>query len=324
MNVLVDNGTMSRARALMILRATYSGWEIGTPILQTGMTLARGTVKGIKDRILRTHYVSAFNLSDVALDAMLAEIDDNRLEYIMGYPGSIFSLAERARNVGFNRKLKGVVTWGDNLFSHFRSLIERQFKCRVTDTYGVGEGIQVAAQCGEADGGYHIFMPHVMVEVVDGNGFSVGDKEQGEILLTRLEPGSMPLIRYRVGDVGRKGGNIECSCGRGLEILTAIDGRDSDIVITPNGNRLIVHFFTGIFEYYNSIKMFRVVQKNVGEIVVDIVPDVDFNKSVWARLKDEILDKGDRDLKIELNIVEHIPTEKSNKRRFVISHLKKS
>lgn len=322
MKVLVDSATMSRARALMLLRATYSGWKIGIPLLQTGMSLSRGIVKGLKDKLLRTRYVSAFNLNDEALDSMLAMIEEERLEYLMGYPGSIFCLAERARTVGFNRKMVGIVTWGDNLYRHYRSSIEGQFGCRVTDTYGIGEGVQIAAQCGESNGGYHIFMPHVALEVVDDRGSLVIEEEMGNLLLTRLGAGVMPLIRYRVGDIGRKSAILECPCGRGLDILSSVDGRDTDIVVTPNGNRLIVHFFTGIFEYYDTIKVFRVVQEKEGEIVVEIVPAEGFDNSVWNRLKSEILAKGDRDLRIELKVVENITPEKSNKRRFVVSRLR--
>jgi phenylacetate-CoA ligase len=319
--VRVDSNSMSMARALMLLRATYSGWNIGDPFLQTGMTLNRGCIKKAKDILMRVRYVSAFNLSDKILDDYLALIEDEKLDYVMGYAGSLFCLAERAGNVGFNRPLKGFVSWGDNLYAHYRMKIENAFHCRVTDTYGCGEGIQVAAQCGENNGAYHIFMPHVAVEIVDENGFPVKPGEVGNILLTRLDAGTMPLIRYKIGDIGRKSSDDSCSCGRGLEMLTKIEGRDTDIIVTPNGNRLIVHFFTGIFEYYQTIDTFKVIQEKPDAIIVEIVPKQDFRKEDWESLKREILEKGDPDLEIDLRIVEEIPPEKSNKRRFVVSKL---
>ena len=258
--VKIDNMTISHTRALMFLRANFSGWEIGEPFLQTGMTLERGLVKFLKDKLLGVEYVSAFDLSNQVLDRYLSIIEKKKLDYIMGYPGSMYYLARRAKEIGFTKMMKGIVTWGDNLYKHFRNMIEDQFRCRVTDTYGCGEGIQVAAQC--EYGNYHVFMPHVVVEIVDDKGNPVPDGETGNILLTRLDPGSMPLIRYSVGDIGRKLPQpTKCACGRGLEIMLSIDGRETDVVVTPNGNRLIVHFFTGIFEYYQSIDTFKVIQK---------------------------------------------------------------
>jgi phenylacetate-CoA ligase len=319
--VRVDNLSMSHARALMFLRANYSGWKIGEPFLQTGMTLNRGILKKFKDILMNVHYVSAFDLSDHGLDNYLQLIDKHNLKYVMGYAGSLYCLAMRASEVGFNMKLKGAVSWGDNLYEHYRNAIETTFNCNVTDTYGCGEGIQVAAQCGMNHGAYHIFMPHVAVEIVDDEGHPVAPGESGNILLTRLDPGAMPLIRYKVGDVGRKSPDESCPCGRGLEMLTKIEGRDTDVVITPNGNRLIVHFFTGIIEYYQTVDTFKVIQEKAGEIIIEIVPRQDFKEEHWEAIKREILEKGDSDLEIKLKLVADIPMEKSNKRRFVVSKI---
>jgi phenylacetate-CoA ligase len=319
--VKVDSLTLSEARALMFIRANFSGWEIGDPFLQTGMTLERGVIKRAKDFLLGVQYVSAFDLSDAVLDRYLSAIENRRLRFVMGYPGSIFFLAKRARQVGFNHHLSGIVCWGDNLYQHYRQEMEKAFGCRVTDTYGCGEGIQVAAQCGESNDAYHIFMPHVIVEVVDENGAPVPTGTQGTILLTRLNAGAMPLVRYQVGDMGRMGQAIACSCGRGLETMAAIDGRDTDVVITPRGNRLIVHFFTGIFEYFPSIDTFRITQERQEAILVEIVPRPDFRPEHWAQIKKEILEKGDPDLVVEMVLVNEIAPGASNKRRFVVSKL---
>lgn len=318
--VRVDSHSMSISRALMLFRANFSGWGIGESFLQTGMTLDRGIIKNIKDFLLRVSYVSAFDLSDRTLDKYLELIDSKNHKYIMGYASSLYCLARRADEVGFNKPLYGVVSWGDNMFNHYREIIERQFKTRVTDTYGCGEGIQVAAQCGHNNGAYHIFMPHVFVEFIE-NGQPVSEGELGEIILTRLDPGAMPLIRYQIGDIGRGCSDESCSCGRGLKMLTKIEGRNSDIVRTPNGNKLIVHFFTGIFEYVTSINSFQVVQNTIDQILIKIVPMYNFSDKDWEYIKNEIHMKGDKELKIHLEIVNDIPLEKSNKRRFVISNI---
>lgn len=318
--VRVDSYSMSIARALMLFRATFSGWIIGESMLQTGMTLNRGLIKRIKDNLLRVAYVSAFDLSDTALDQYLELIESKKIRYIMGYASSLYCIAKRAEEVGYNYSLSGAVSWGDNLFNNYREKIEGQFNIKVTDTYGCGEGIQVAAQCGKNDGEYHIFMPHVIVEFLE-DGFPVPEGALGEIFLTRLDPGAMPLIRYCIGDVGRGSDKDSCPCGRGLKMMSKIEGRSSDIIITPNGNKLIVHFFTGIFEYYSSIQYFQVCQEKLEEIRIKIVPNPDFSEKDCMMIKKEINEKGDKDLIIIFEIVNEIPLEKSNKRRFVISNL---
>jgi len=315
----LDVPTLSEARALMLLRAKFSGWSFGESMLQTGMSLQRGQTKRLKDLLLSVKYVSAFDLSDIKLDQYLNVIDKKKLCFVMGYPVSIYFLAQRAQEVGFNRKLKGIVCWGDNLYEHYRRTIEQAFGCKITDTYGCGEGIQVAAQC--QMGSYHVFMPHVIVEIVDENGLSVAPGATGSVLLTRLSPGPMPLIRYYVGDIAKKSSNGRCSCRRSLETFEAIEGRDTDIIVTPRGNRLIVHFFTGIFEYYTSIETFKVTQEEVDRIHVEIVPKADFTPKHWEMIKKEILEKGDPNLEISMSLVDDIPYEASNKRRFVVSKI---
>ena len=316
LKVVVDEETMSISRALMMLRATFSGWRPGESYLQTGVSPKRGLVKAVKDWLLRVTYVSAFDLSDRALDRCLDIIERQSHRYVMGYAASLYMLASRAREVGFNWQLRGAVSWGDNLFPHYRSTIEQQFRCRVTDTYGCGEGIQVSAQC--EHGAYHIFMPHVVVEYVR-DGQPVAPGELGEVLLTRLNPGVMPLIRYSIGDVARGDTSTSCPCGRGLATMRSIEGRSTDIVVTPCGNRLIVHFFTGIFEYAKSISTFQVLQSERDSITVKVVPRGQFDSQEWAGICDEIREKGGGDLKINLELVDEIPLTASNKRRFVIS-----
>ncbi|WP_162605086.1 phenylacetate--CoA ligase family protein [Geomonas oryzae] len=315
----VDSLTMGEARALMLLRAQFSGWTLKDPCLQTGMSLQRGGVKRLKDLLLGVHYVTAYDLSDKNLDSYLNIIEQHGIQYVMGYPGSIYALADRAERVGFSLGMKGIVTWGDNLYHNYRQKIEGQFRCRVTDTYGCGEGIQVAAQC--EMGAYHIFMPHVAVEIVDDDGVPVKRGESGNVLLTRLRPGAMPLIRYKIGDIGRLAVETKCGCGRGFDMLTAIHGRDSDFIFTPGGNKLIVHFFTGIFEYYQGIEYFRIIQTDPDKITVEFVPNDFFDDKILASLEAEIHTKGDPALRINFNKVDNIPLDKTGKRKIVLSNL---
>lgn len=284
------------------------------------MSLERGVIKALKDKVLRCEYVSAFDLSDEALDRMLSMVESKGLRYVMGYAASLYLLADRARRRDQRIRLDGVVSWGDNLFPHYRATIEEVFGCKVIDTYGCGEGLQIAAQCGAPERGYHVFMKHVLVEILDKDQ-PARPGELGDIVVTRLHAGAMPLIRYKVGDVGRMAPAGQCSCGRGLELLLSIDGRASDIVVTPSGKKLIVHFFTGIFEFARSIDTFQVVQNSSSSISVRVVPKGQFDAQEWDRLRTEILTKGDPQLRVELELVDSIPVSASNKRRFVVSNL---
>lgn len=311
-----DPETTGWHRASFLLALEWSGWRIGEPHLQTGMTLRRGLVKGVKDRLLRCAYVSAFDLSDAALDRSLEILDRRRIAHLRGYPGSLYWLARRALETGWNRPLRGIVTWGDTLYAHYRETIERAFGARVLDTYGIGEGMQVSAQC-EERGLYHVHALDVIVECVDDELRPVPPGQTGHLLLTRLHPGPMPLIRYRVGDLGVMSAD-PCPCGRGFHTMESIQGRDTDVVVTPSGNRLIVHFFTGILNHFPEVESFQVTQDSPEAILVRVVPANGFSKETAGRIVSVLRAKG-ADLEIAVEAVEEIPVAPSGKRRFVVS-----
>ena len=315
--VLEDSETAGWWRASLLLAFEWAGWRIGEPHMQTGMTLSRTDGRGLKDLLLRCEYVSAYDLTDAHLDAALAQLERHRLAHLRGYPGSVYYLARRALETGWNRPLRSVATWGDTLFPHYRETIERAFATRVFDLYGIGEGMQIAAQCGEGQS-YHLHALDVIVDVVDDAGRPVPPGVCGHLILTRLHPGPMPLIRYRVGDIGVMRDSA-CACGRGFDVLESVQGRDTDVVLTPSGNRLIVHFFTGVLEHFAEISAFQVVQTEPDAIAVRVVPAESYAPDTSDRIIARLREKGAAELRIEVEPVREIPAAPSGKRRFVIS-----
>ncbi|HEY8187112.1 MAG TPA: hypothetical protein VIF64_13645 [Pyrinomonadaceae bacterium] len=317
-----DPATTGWHRASFLLALEWAGWQIGEAHLQTGMTLKRSKDRWLKDILLQCHYVSAFDLGDSQLDLSLDLLESHSLQHLWGYPGSLYVLARRALERGWNQPLRSVVTWGDNLYPEYRKTIESAFRTRVFDTYGCGEGIQVAAQCGCANT-YHLHTLDVVVEHLDDKGHPVQPGESGNLILTRLHAGPMPLIRYQVGDVGIRESEKLCACGRGYDVMGSIQGRDTDIVITPSGNRLIVHFFTGVLEHFPEIDSFQVVQEELGEMLLRLKPATGFSKESAARIVSNLKEKGASDIAIKIELVTEIPLPPSRKRRFVVSTVAK-
>ena len=313
-----DAETAGWHRASLLLAFEWSGWRLGEPHLQTGVTLRRGFVKAVKDRLLRCAYVSAFDLSDAALDRALQLLDCRGTTHVHGYPASLFYLARRALQTGWNRPLRSIVTWGDTLHAHYRHMIERAFGARVLDIYGISEGMQICAQC-EQRGLYHIHALDVIVECLDDEGRPALPGRTGHLLLTRLHPGPMPLIRYQVGDLAVMS-DQPCACGRGFSTMESIQGRDTDVVITHSGNRLIVHFFTGILNHFTEVESFQVVQESADAILVRVVPSTGFSKQTADRIVSALREKG-ADLEIEVEVVKAIPVPETGKTRLVINKM---
>lgn len=311
-----DRETAGWYRASFLLALEWAGWRIGEPHVQIGMTTQRNLERRLKDALLGCHYVQGFDLTNQALDRCLDLLERKRIQHLWGYPGSLFCLARRAQQRGWNTRLTSVVTWGDQLHSHYRKVIERAFGVRVCDTYGCGEGMQIAAQCGTGTH-YHVHELDVVVEYLDDRDNPVRSGAPGKIVLTRLHAGPMPFIRYEVGDVGIAGGEKSCTCGRSFKLLDAIQGRNADYVLTPSGNRLIVHFFTGILEHFPEIDSFQVIQNRTDTIRLHIVPGPGYNKQIQENIQTALRRHG-ADLNIEVQAVSEIPLTSGGKRRFIV------
>ena len=319
--VLEDAPTAGWYRASFLLSLEWAGWRFGEAHLQTGMTLKRGLQKRLKDALLNCHYLSAYMLDDASLDAGLDLIWRRGIRHLWGYPGSLYYLARRAKERGRNTRMQTLVTWGDSLYPHYRETIESAFGTSVHDTFGCAEGMQIAAQCGQGDT-YHLHALDVIVECVDDCGEPVPAGRPGHLILTRLHAGPMPLIRYRVGDLGTLMSEADtCRCGRGFPLLKNIQGRDTDVVVTPSGNRLIVHFFTGVLEHFTEIDTFQVEQHSAGTIVLRIVPFQPIPEDLVGQIRKALWDKGAAGLEIDVQLVDAIPLTSGGKRRFIIRHL---
>ncbi|MEZ5399800.1 MAG: hypothetical protein R2729_09020 [Bryobacteraceae bacterium] len=319
--VIEDAFTAGHYRASFLLALHWAGWNLGEAHVQNGINVHRSNDRKWKDWLLRCHYLTAYNVSDRYLDEALDRMDAKRIRHLWGYPPSLYYLAQRAAQRGWNAPLKSVVTWGDTLYPHYRRSIERAFGVRINDTYGCGEGFQIAAQCG-AGSHYHVHELDVIVEYVDEGGCPARPGEPGNVLITRLHPGPMPLIRYQVGDRAAPSALEACPCGRHWELMDSIQGRDTDVVTTPGGNRLIVHFFTGVLAHFQEIDSYQVVQEKVDSIRIRVTVNAasQFTPQLERAIKTRLRENG-ADLEIEMEPVESIPVAASGKRRFVISRL---
>ncbi len=102
--------------------------------------------------------------------------------------------------------------------------------------------------------------------------------------------------------------------------MDSIRGRETDVVTTPSGNRLIVHFFTGVLEHFSEIDTFQVTQERPDAILLRIVPGRGFDDRTGERAAIKLNEKG-ADLRIEVEVVDEIPPTPAGKRRFIVNRL---
>jgi len=323
-SVFMSKHELSRTQSIQTLWWEWAGYRYGNKILQTGMTLNRGFIKKIKDILLSTTYVSAFQLDEKTILKILQELEKKPKEHMGGYASSIYLFAKIAKDNNLKDiHFDSIFSWGDKMFPHYRKLIEEQFHTKVFDTYGSTEGLMIASQCNK--GSYHIMSPHIYLEILDEEGNDVKDGEIGYVVVTRLDAFHMPLIRYYLGDLAVKADKNEmCSCGMKLPLLKKVIGRDTDIVKTSSGKYMIVHFFTAIFEYIPEIKQFQIVQKHLNGIDILYIPAKNFNEKILNTIKKQILEYLNEIFEINFIEVHKIEATASGKPQIIKSFLEKN
>jgi phenylacetate-CoA ligase len=319
--VYVSKEEQSFYRAIQTTWWEWAGFVQGKPILQTGLSTKRSFEKRIKDYLFQTKYLFAFGLnSENTREAF--QWAKNKKPFLGGYASSLYVLAQIAETQNEKVKFKSAISWGDKLFDHYKTKIEKVFDCRIYETYGASEGLMIASQ---KDLEYmYIMSPYIYLEILDDNGNEVNDGEMGHIVVTSLIHKSMPLIRYRLGDLGIKLPQSKYPSKRDLSlpILQKVIGRETDIIRTPKGKKLIVHSFTGIFEYFPEISQFCVVQEQIDGIRIQYIRSESFKLEVLDAIKKQLSELINEPFSMEFESVESIASTGSGKPQIVISKLK--
>jgi phenylacetate-CoA ligase len=318
----MDRASIDTTRAIQMLWWEWAGWKIGQPILQTGMGKKRGRLKQLKDIVLRTNYTLAFGLSNTDVTHILAKNKSRKSVFLAGYASSLYVLAKSANEFPDEKvKFSAAVSWGDKLFPHYKTEIEKAFDCSIKDTYGCSEGIMIAAQK-DLDY-YYIMSPHVFLELVDESGNEVPDGELGRVLVTRLDTIGMPFIRYYTGDLAVKLPRSKYPQKRdySFPLLERVIGRDTDIVKTKNGGLMIVHFFTAIFQLEASFKQFKIIQRDLAGIEIEYIPSSAFDSKAIARIEQRITEELNETILFKWIEVKEIAPTKSGKPQIIQSFI---
>jgi phenylacetate-CoA ligase len=160
-------------------------------------------------------------------------------------------------------------------------------------------------------------MESAITEVVDEKNNPVKIGETGRHITTEIRNLAMPFIRYDTKDLIVPDHQKDLA-GRNLFNIDKIIGRESDILIAPDGNLLIVHLFTIYFEYFKSIEQFQVEQTDKYSFIFRLVVNENFSKNEEKKIYDYWKSFLGNKSKLNIEIHDNIPLLFSGKRRFLI------
>lgn len=309
-------------------RATrWWGVDIGdTEIVVWGSPIELGSqdrVRRIRDSLFRTYLLPAFEMSQYNLDRFVADILRLAPKMLFGYPSSLHLIARHARQQGVlldGVGIKVAFVTSERLYDYQREEIEAVFGCKVANGYGGRDAGFIAHECPQGE--FHITAEDIIVEIVDEAGHVVATGETGEIVVTHLATGEYPFVRYRTGDVGALT-HRTCACGRGLPILEELQGRTTDFVIAQDGTH--VHGLALIYVLRDTagVDSFKIVQHTRQEISVQIVCGDAYDPASENEIVAVFKARLGESVGVRIDHVETIPSEKSGKFRYVVSHVQR-
>ena len=240
-------------------------------------------------------------------------------ELIDGYPSALLVIARISRRLKIDLpKPKAIIVTAETLLPEHRREIEEAFHCRVHNQYAASEPSCFWGDC--EYGVMHENPEYGISELVDLRGNPTMEGEAGEVLTTPFTNHMMVLVRYRVGDIAVKGPSALCQCGRFMPRVERVEGRKDDILFVPE--RGYVGRLDPVFKGLHSIIEAQIIQEDLNNIRILLVPDSGYNQDLEAHLLENLHAKLGKSVSITVETVTRIPRGPRGKFTSVISKVK--
>lgn len=321
LDLYFDEHCQQKRNAAQMYADGFAGWQLGYRVAAVwgNPPVAKTAKQKLRSALLeKTIYLDTMHLDHDSMTAFVERWREFQPQVIFGHAHSIYIFARflLAQNIQ-DLKPVGIVTTSMMLLDHERQVIEQAFNTPVTNRYGCEETGLIAVEC-EQHQGMHINSAHIILECIDDNGQQVADGNPGKLVVTDLNNYGMPLIRYRIEDVGVLS-KRHCLCGRQLPILEKLEGRVADFLKKKNGGQVAgVSLVERTLTNIPGLQQMQLVQESLDTLIVNRVRGTEYNEHTDIALEAELHNVFGNEVSIDIRDVEKIPQEKSGKYRFSI------
>ena len=286
--------------------------------------------ESLYNRLFARQQLNTYHMTEASMADYADAIDRFRPEVIVAYVGPLLQLAQWLIATGRQiHQPKVIIGAAEALLEFQREIIEQAFGCRAYNTYGCREFMLIASEC-EARQGLHLTADHLLVELrrsdqswlVPGQLDASSDQAEatGEVVVTDLFNYGMPFVRYLNGDIATASA-AACDCGRGLPLLSRIDGRKLDTIRTRDGHVLPGQFFPHMLKDVRGLQRFQLVQRELDRLDLSIVRGPTFDTDSMAYLRAEFKKVLGESVELHCHFVDDIPLTPSGKLRVTVSEL---
>jgi phenylacetate-CoA ligase len=259
--------------------------------------------------------------SDAPPAEVLDRVQDLSPPILTGYAGAIEALAEHVLATGARvRPPRAVFCTAMEVTDRCLELAEQAFQAPAVDVYVTNEFGVIAWSCPARRHVLHVNDDSFVVEVVAPDGSPVPPGTLGELVVTSLGLTSMPLIRYRMGDMAARLSEA-CECGRGLGLLTRVHGRTAHAIRRPSGALITTPLITSLFgraAAHTWVRRFQ-VREEPGRQLRFLVDARRPPSEAQRHTLTEIVESSvGADFEIAIEIVDQIPMAPNGKLQFLV------
>jgi phenylacetate-CoA ligase len=262
--------------------------------------------------VANIRWFDSMRLSPAILEEYHQELERFRPACIIAYASALGHLAEHvlSRNYKPSYPTRCMITGAEKLWARHRRLIEKAFNRPVHERYGSRDAGCLGVQMNPNSMDFTIDWSQALVE-------PELPQPESPILITKLQADAMPMIRYRIGDVGRFPDGSQP--GYPVSVLHEIVGRESARLWMPDGRWVMSAEVPHLLKDY-PVKEFMCVQRADYSVQLRIVPRNGFSEEDKQTILDTIgVNLPGLDLSVV--IVDEIPRTVANKWQPVISEV---
>jgi len=302
----------------------WSGWDVGDSVGAVwGNIIKKTTLKEIAKEYFLTKYIflDTMNVNESTVIEFANKWQTVKPTLLFGHAHSLYLLAQYVYDLNLSViKPRGVISSSMTLMDYERKIIENVFGAQVYNRYGCEELGLIASECEEHEG-MHLNIEHLYIEIIKDNGDAASYGEEGNIVVTDLLNKAMPIIRYKVGDIGIFS-EKKCACGRGLPMMSKVIGRTADYLKKMDGSKISgISLIENTLTIIPGIKQMQIIQKSYEHIQIRLVVNSQYSEESETRLISYFSKLFDDKSIIQIQHVENIETSKSGKYRFSICEI---
>jgi phenylacetate-CoA ligase len=299
------------------LRAFGHGTFDSQVNVNTGLAVARsGPVVFLRKAgiLPRIRNVSSFD----PVDSQVEVLRRLRPHTFSGYAISLELIAERIVEQGLTDVRPALVLSGAMpLSERGRELAERAFGVRPLELYVTAELGPVGWECPVNRGVLHLNDDVQLVEILDENDRPAAPGEVGLVVVTQLHCLAQPLIRYRIGDLAARIPG-RCRCGRGLALLSPVQGRTRHVVRTPDGRVLYGIMVARLLTPFTQVRRWQLRQTGPADLRLLVVPAEGWEADIGAAIARELEQRLGPGLHFDVKPAVDIPLAPSGKFQTIV------